>query len=121
MTGDRGWRVRLAAAAEEDFRDIVRWTAARFGEAQARLYADTLTRAIDALKDGSHVTGARLRNDIAEGLMAIHVARRGRKGRHLVFFRVASPTEPPTIDVLRLLHDSMDPVRHLVPGKRDEP
>ena len=36
------WRVRLAAAAENDFRNILGWTSERFGEAQARVYAETL-------------------------------------------------------------------------------
>jgi len=45
--------------------------------------------------------------------MTLHVARAGRRGRHFVLYRIASPSEPPGIDVLRLLHDSMDPARHV--------
>ena len=120
MTGGRRWRVRLAAAAEDDFRNILRWTQERFGEAQARAYADTLTRAIQALAAGPHVTGARERNEIEDGLMALHVARKGRKGRHLVLYRVGSPHDPPAIDVLRLLHDSMDLPRHFPSGESDD-
>ena len=47
--------------------------------------------------------------------MTLHVARGGRKGRHLILFRI-DPTAPtPTIDVLRLLHDAMDIARNLPP------
>ena len=45
--------------------------------------------------------------------MTLHVARVGRRGRHLVLYRIAGASEPSTIDVFRLLHDSMDPVRHV--------
>ena len=37
----RRWRVRLAAAAENDFRNILRWTSEHFGEGQAHAYAET--------------------------------------------------------------------------------
>ena len=113
MIGDRRWRVRLTATAESDFRNILRWTAQRFGHAQARIYGETLTRAIQALTDGPYVAGSRRRDEIAEGLMTLHVAHVGRRGRHLVLYRIAGASEPSTIDVLRLLHDSMDLVRHV--------
>jgi len=111
----RRWRVRIAAAAEADFRDILRWTAENFGVAQARAYADTLCDAIAALTEGPDVAGARARDNIAKGVMALHVARGGRKGRHFVIYRVAAGERRPTIDVLRLLHDSMDIPRHIDP------
>lgn len=119
MTAKGRWRVRLAVAAEADFHQILRWTAERFGEAQARAYADTLSQAIEALGEGPRVAGARARDDIAKGLIALHVARGGRKGRHFVLYRVGSPARPPAIDVLRLLHDAMDLRRHLEPGEED--
>ena len=113
MTGDRRWRVRLTATTESDFRNILRSPAQRFGHAQARVYSETLTRAIQTLTDGPHVPGSRPRDDISDGLMTLHVARAGRRGRHFVLYRIARPSEPPTIDVLRLLHDSMDLARHV--------
>jgi plasmid stabilization system protein ParE len=66
--------------------------------------------AIQALRDGLEILGSTLRDDIAPGIRTLHVARSGRKGRHLVVFRVGGDR---TIDVLRLLHDSMDLPRHL--------
>jgi len=119
MTSRRRWRVRLTAAAEADVRDIVLWTAKRFGAAQARAYADTLSRAIRSLAEGSAIPGARRREDIAKRIMALHVARSGRKGRHLVVYRVGAPAKPPVIDVLRVLHDAMDLPRH-VGERKDE-
>ena len=57
------------------------------------------------------------REDIGLGISTFHVARHGRKGRHFVVFKVA-PQQ--TIEVLRLLHDSMDLARHVSPGN-DQP
>ena len=115
MSGAGPWRIRLSVTAEEDFGSILRWTAERFAEQQARTYANTLIEAIEVLTEGPFPSGARQRDDVVEGLMALHVARQGRRGRHLVLYRVAAAERCPTIDVLRLLHDSMDLERHFSP------
>ena len=106
------WSVRLTAAAEADFRQVVQWTAENFGPRQARTYAKTLTAALEALTDGPTALGVQRRDDIGKGLHSLHVARAGRKGRHFVMFRVAPDTDR-TVDVLRLLHDAMDLPRHV--------
>jgi toxin ParE1/3/4 len=108
-----GWPVRLGRQAEEDYREILHWTATTFGETQAVTYAETMTQAIEALRDGPDIPGARSRDEIQPGIRVLHVARQGRKGRHLVVFRVGAEE---TIDVLRLLHDSMDLPSHLTAG-----
>ena len=111
----RTWPVRLTAAAEADFRHIVRRSHQQFGAIQARAYAQTLVRAIEALIGGPEVIGVRRRDDIAKGLMSLHVAREGRKGRHFLIFRVRRHGKTDTVEVLRLLHDAMDLARHLPP------
>ena len=83
----RCWRIRLTAAAERDFRNILSWTSEHFGGRQARVYADTLTGAIEALTEGPDVAGSRKRSDIGKGLHVLHVARGGRKDRHFVLYR----------------------------------
>jgi toxin ParE1/3/4 len=109
--GSDDWRVRLAAAAEEDFRNIVRWTAEEFGAVQARTCARTLSLALEALVRGPMTIGARPRDAIGKGIYTLHVARH-RRGRHFVVFRVA-PDADGVIEVLRLLHDAVDLPRHL--------
>jgi toxin ParE1/3/4 len=113
--GKRAWTVRLTAAAEADFQDILRWTVEQFGEAQAHIYAETLSAALEALAAGPTVVGARARDDIAKGLFTLHVARHGRRGRHFVLFRIGRDEEREVIEVLRLLHDAMDLPRHVPP------
>jgi len=110
------WTVRLAAAAEADFRQILAWTRERFGKAQAFAYADTIALALEALHEGPETIGVKPRGDILKGLSSLHVARQGRKGRHFILFRVTRGAQPEVIEVLRILHDSMDLPRHL----RDE-
>ena len=59
--------------------------------------------------------GAKKRNDILKGIFTLHVARKGRKGRHFIMFRLGRTSEQDVIEVLRLLHDAMDLQRHLPP------
>jgi toxin ParE1/3/4 len=109
----KAWRVRLAAAAEADFRNILNWTSDNFGAKQARTYSATLSIALRHLTKGPIKSGAMPRDDISKGIYALHVARHGRKGRHFVVFRVGRDINGELIDVLRLLHDAMDLPRHI--------
>jgi toxin ParE1/3/4 len=103
------WTVRLAAAAEQDFRSILDWTMQQFGAAQARRYGDTLVAAITALADGPSPLGWKLRDDVAPGLRILHVARQGRRGRHILLYRARGDG---IIEIVRILHDAMDIERH---------
>ena len=104
------WAVRLGRRAELDYVDALDWTAKSFGKSQAATYAETISQALQALKDGPEIPGSKRRDEIHPGIWALHIARSGRKGRHFIVFRVS---EERAIDVLRLLHDSMDLTRHL--------
>jgi toxin ParE1/3/4 len=106
----RSWRVRLAQQAELDLFEIAKWTAQNFGARQAEYYAGTVSLAIEALNDGPEIMGSKARDEVGPGIRTLHVARHGRKGRHFVVFRVSGED---VLDVLRLLHDSMDLARHL--------
>lgn len=100
------WKVLHTARAQRDHADIIRWTAERFGPEQARVYQATIRLAFAALRTGPDAMGVRQRDDIAPGIFTLHVARNGRKGRHFIVFRVNGDER--VMDVLRLLHDSMD-------------
>ncbi len=113
------WTERLSAAAEVDYREILHWTKERFGPAQARVYAGTLTSALMELSAGPAISGAKERPAIGANIRTLHVSRKGRKGRHFVLYRVAQLPQQNVIDVLRLLHDGMDLARHLPPDERN--
>lgn len=106
----RSWRVRLTDQAEQDLINIARWTAENFGARQAEHYVEIISLAIEALADGPETLGSKARDELAPGVRTLHAARHGHKARHFVVFRVA---EDHGLEVLRLLHDSMDLARHL--------
>lgn len=111
--GARVWPVRISAAAQADIEDILVWTFDRFGDLQLQVYAETLSSALQALSAGPDTVGAKARSEIANGLYFLHVARKHRKGRQFIMFRVGRGKDREAIDVLRVLHDSMDLIRHL--------
>lgn len=107
------WLVRLANAAEADFKQILRWTVEQFGSVQARRYAHVVTSALTDLSAGPELIGVRQRDDLGSGIYTLHVARKGNRGRHFVVFRLQAANGQKCIDVLRILHDSMDLEQHL--------
>ena len=107
----RSWRVWLAQGAERDFFSILHWTTEQFGERQARVYETTLRSALKELANGPGAVGSRARPELGVDVFSLHVARNGRKGKHLVVFRTLE--EAKSIEVIRILHDSMGLVRHL--------
>jgi toxin ParE1/3/4 len=113
---DQRWRVRLGAAAEVDFANILKWTTENFGARQSRVYRDTLVQVIGELADGPDAAGSKAREDIMAGPCTLHIARRGRRGSHFLMYRAAPNT---TIEIVRILHDRMDLQRH-VPSAPDE-
>src|SRR5262249_43205766 len=114
----REWRVRLGATAELDFANILKWTVENFGARQAHIYRDTLIQAIGELSDGPEFVGSKARDHIMPGLRTVHVARRGRRGSHLLLYRAIQGR---VIEVIRILHDKMDIQRHVPLSSDDDP
>lgn len=108
----RRWRIRLSAAAERDFVGIVEWTAETFGIRQAKTYQRTLMLALAVLQHGPEVPDSEPRDEIRSGLRRLHVARKGRRGRQFILYRTADADR---IEIVRILHDSMDVSRHIPP------
>jgi toxin ParE1/3/4 len=113
----RKWRVRLGEQAERDFTDILQWTAGNFAARQAQTYQRTLEASVQELANGPLIAGARLRNELLRGAYTLHVARHGRRGRHLLLYRVIGDR---MIEIARILHDSMELRRHVPDSSADE-
>jgi toxin ParE1/3/4 len=64
------------------------------------------------------VLGSKARDDIFPGVRTLHVARQGYNARHFIIFRGGAGQ---SIEVLRLLHDSMELARHLPDADLTEP
>src|SRR5215469_16989863 len=101
---ERGWRIRLGAAAELDFANILKWTSENFGLRQSQVYRRVLVAAIAELADGPDLAGSKARDEIMPGLRSLHIARHGRRGSHLLMYRAANST----VEIVRILHDRMD-------------
>ena len=88
---------------------ILQWAAEQFGRRQASVYRQTLIVALGALSADPFVPDSHARDEIQPGLRSLHVARNQHRGR-LIRYRLAGQR---TIDILRILHESMDVGRHV--------
>ncbi len=93
--------IRKHALAESDLIGIWQYTFERWGEAQADKYLDELDRGIRRLATHSE-TGSK-RDHVREGYRVLFV------NSHAIYYTVALSA----IHIVRVLHDQMDPDRHL--------
>jgi methyl-accepting chemotaxis protein len=70
----------------------------------AQAISELARQAVELQELVQRILGVKKRDDILPGIYLLHVARQGRRGRHVVVFR-QRPGQ--IIDVLRILHDSM--------------
>lgn len=111
---------RLSPLAEHDLEAILAWTHERFGDQGRIRYQALIGRAILDVADNPRRSGCQSRPELAPGAMSYHLlhsrnrvskaAGRVRKPRHLLLFRIAADG---TVEIARVLHDSMDLDQHL--------
>lgn len=106
------WRIRLSEVAERDLASILRWTVETFGTGQATIYGETLATALATLEQGPDAPGSVSREEISPGMRSLHVARSGRRGRHFILYQLHGTD---SVDVVRVLHDSMEMSRYPPP------
>jgi len=92
---------RLTPAARRDLSSIWDYTEQNWDAAQAETYLGEIRAALERLADDP-VRG-RACNEIREGY------RRYAIGSHRIFYRAA----PDGVDVIRILHQRMDPAAHI--------
>ena len=91
----------LSSRADSDLEEIWDYTDRTWGRIQAHTYLTQLESRMIAL--AHHPTAGRKRYDLPGTPMSYH------EGRHIIFYRPASEG----IEVLRVLHDAMDFLKHL--------
>lgn len=94
-------RYRLTPAAQQDLSEIWEFTRERWDVSQAETYIGEIRAAIE-----------RVAGDPARGRGCDEIRRNYRRyaiGSHLVFYVETDHT----VDVIRILHQRMDPSRHL--------
>lgn len=110
-------RFRLSGPAQKDVANILAASLERWGQSGRSRYASLLAAAIRAV--GGEV-GARLsigRSELLPDLRSFHI-RHARKGRgvrtpvHVIYYR---SVKPDLIEIVRVLHERMDPNQHCQP------
>lgn len=107
--------VIIAPKARSDIASILAWTEQNFGPQTLRRYAKLIATAIEQIAEDPERAGASQRPEIAATCRTYHlyfsrtsagrVGDRIRQPRHLLLYRV---TESNTLEIGRVLHDSMD-------------
>jgi toxin ParE1/3/4 len=116
-------RLRTSASADADLVQILEWSELRFGAAGRRRYRALLVQALQDLRANPTRLGSRAREELGPGvrLYPVRLSRRRvhrsvgavREPRHVVVNRIVAPD---LVQVGRVLHDAMDPGRHVAAG-----
>jgi toxin ParE1/3/4 len=114
---------RIARAARRDIESIRAESNVNWGAEAERRYAALLMDAIRRVTSDPLGRSTRDRSDLKTGLRSFHLRHVRREGRgavkkpvHLLIYR---QTDPDLIEIVRILHERMDPARHL-PSSADE-
>ena len=119
-------RFRLARPAQIDLANILATSAERWGTDGWYRYAAVLADAMRQVADDPEGPHTKKRTELRSGVRSFHVryARRSadtatvRRPVHVLYYRVA---DEGVIEIVRVLHERMDPSRHLdeLPTERD--
>jgi len=96
-------RLVVAAAARQDLRDIARFTEETWGLAQSRRYMSAIRERFIRIRDRPAIGAPR--DDVRAGYRSLP------SGRHVIFYRLTDEA----VEIVRVLHDSMDVHRHVGP------
>ncbi len=98
-----------------DIEEALLWSATHFGKSAARRYARLIATAISEIATDPNLAGSRAAPDLQEGMRLYHLTHSRKRApidgvivkrpRHFIAYRSLDPT---TIEIVRILHDSMD-------------
>jgi toxin ParE1/3/4 len=113
-------QLRIAPAPERDIEAVLRWSYDQFGEPAVSRYSALVTQAIRDVAAHPQLAGSAHRPEIAASARTYHLIHsrehvaanvgRVRRPRHFLLYRV-QPDD--TVEIGRVLHDSMDLIRHV--------
>jgi toxin ParE1/3/4 len=116
-------RFRLSALARADLAQILATSAERWGIEGGRRYSALLSAAMR--KVAADPTGrlTRERPELAPGIRSFHIRHVGREASevknpvHVLYYRIVRPD---VVEIVGVLHERMEPSRHLGLGFADE-
>ena len=97
----------IADAARDDLRAIARQTEREWGATQRRRYLDAIKQRLVGLRAHPALGGSR--DELGQGYRSVPI------GRHVVFYREIAGG----VEIIRVLHTSMDVHRHLDPERTE--
>ncbi|HUI53982.1 MAG TPA: type II toxin-antitoxin system RelE/ParE family toxin [Bryobacteraceae bacterium] len=113
-------RVVLSPAARNDIRETLIWSQEQFGKRAAARYRELLKQALRDIAADPERPGSQERRDLASGVRTYHLLlsrdrARGnlgavKKPRHFLVYRSRGNN---VLEIIRVLHDARDLVRHL--------
>jgi toxin ParE1/3/4 len=111
-------RFRLSRPARADLTDILATSAARWGTEGRRRYAAILAAAMREVAANPEGPATRDRHELLTGVRSFHVRHlrsddpdmKVRRPVHVLYYRV---TPRGLIEIVRVLHERMEPSRHL--------
>lgn len=111
-------RFRISAPARVDLAQILATSFERWGESGQQRYAALLAASMRAIARDPAGPITRARAELASGIRSLHLRQaRGARGVkdpvHVIFYRM----DVDIVEVIRVLHERMDPTRHVAPRK----
>jgi toxin ParE1/3/4 len=113
-------RYRLSRLAEIDFSRILTTSEERWGTQARRRYAAIILAAIRKIADDPTGPTTRDRVELSTGLRSFHIRNARSHDRdtdvkhpvHVLYYRAVGPD---LIEIVRMLHERMEPSQHLSP------
>ena len=110
-------RHQFTAIADEDIEGILGTSGKRFGPQQREVYAGLIDRAAAMVAESPERPGSRDRHDLGAGVRSFHLelaaGRRGAASHILYYLRGRLSDGSDGLVIARVLHEGMDPTRHL--------
>jgi toxin ParE1/3/4 len=111
-------RYRLTTSAKGDIGSILRTSEERHGRDARRRYSALLLAAMRRVAEDPEGRSTSDRGALRPGIRSFHMRHSRGEGReapvanpvHVLFYRV---TGPGTVEIVRVLHERMEPGRHL--------
>ena len=112
-------RFKISVPAQDDLESILATSEDRWGVEGRKRYAKLLVAALRKIARAPSNASTKTRDEIGPGIRSLHTRHAERKGLvqqpvHVVFFRI----EKTAIEIVRVLHERMDPVAHMMPRRR---
>jgi toxin ParE1/3/4 len=110
-------RFRLAQPAQNDLANILSTSAQRWGTEGRRRYAHLIATAMRMVATNPEGPLIQTRNELSPGLRSFHLRHARVKGLqakvkkpvHVLYYRAI---QPGLIEIIRVLHERMEPSRH---------